>query len=385
VIELLWEVIGNGQLCGVGLMKLSSNYLNKSYYVATMLQYNDELKREGFQTETKKKFLFDGEAFVADLYAQNDDEKRIYDFQLSGRKDSGNERTALLNALCETIGAKPIVIYVKPPVEKQIIFDELEPIINEYFLTGDLPAELSDLSDDTAVNAVKVDDILTASFEHSVISLSGCATVYATLQYGCEGSADGECRVCCESFPLSFDIWLDCDFNCKSLEYEIDLSAFESKKEAAREPMDNKNYMSKARFDTEFKLYQELSESVLSMTGDADMLFPQGFAPLPLGMEQRTAVLEERANNAGESLAAAGKAIKRYAPFMPKKLFEVLEHLEAECARQLYWYGEFVLTDRAKENDAEYDSCVKRTADIAALQTEFMDYLRKYLETLDVK
>ena len=97
-------------------MKLNSNYLNKSYYVAMILQYNDELKKEGFRTETKKKFLFGDGIFIADLYAESDDEKRIYDFQISGRKESQMERTAILNGLAKSINAQPMVVYVNPPI-----------------------------------------------------------------------------------------------------------------------------------------------------------------------------------------------------------------------------------------------------------------------------
>lgn len=364
-------------------MKLNSNYLSKSYYVATMLQYNDELKKEGFQTETKKRFFLDGEAFVADLYAENDAEKRVYDFQLTGRKDAQSERTAHLNLLCVNIGATPVVVLVKTPVEKQIVFDELEAIINDYFLTDDLPPELSDLSLETCINAVKIDEILTASFEKSLVSLSGCATIFVTLRH--ESEKGGEGFVCCEHFPLSFDIGLDCDYNCKTLEYEIDLSEYVSKKEEAKQPSDGKNYISKARFDLEFKLYQELSESVLTMTGDTALLFSADFDPLPRDEAQKVSVLEERAHKAKESIAAAGNIIKRYAPFVPKRLFETLNGLTAKCTRQLYWHNELVILKKAPVLPSEVENCVKRVAEIAAGQNDFMEYTRKYIESLDVK
>jgi len=367
-------------------LKLNSNYLCKSYYVATMLQYNDELKREGFKTEAKKKFLFGGDTFVADLYAENDKEKRIYDFQLAGKKESHSERTAVLNSICENFGAKPIVVYVKTPVEKQILFDELETIINDYFLSGELPSELAELPGETAINAVKVEEIFTASFEQSLITLSGCSTVYVTMQYESEdGGKEDDGRIYCESFPLTFTIGLDSDYNCKTLEYEIDLSEFESKKAEGKPPAGSKYFISKTKFDTEFKIYQDVSESVLTMTGDCDLLFPLSFDPLPPDSSQKAAVFEERARKAAESRTAADKAIKRYAPFMPKKLFQILDTITVKCGQQLYWYGKIVLKDNDIGLTAEKETCAKRTAEIADLQGEFMDYLRKYLESLDVK
>jgi hypothetical protein len=367
-------------------MKLSSNYLNKSYYVATMLQYNDELKKEGFKTETKKTFLLDGEAFIADLYAENEEEKRIYDFQLTGRKEAQSERTTELNLLCASINAKPVIIYVKPPVEKQIVFDELETIINDYFLSGDLPLELSDLSRETCINAVTIDEILTASFEKLIVSFSGCATIFVTLQHEPEKNDNhDETFVCCEHFPLSFDISLDCDYNCKTLEYEIDLSDYISKKEEPTPPSDGKNYISKTRFDTEFKLYQDLSESVLTMTGDIDLLFPTDFDLLPHDETQKAAKIEDRAQNAGQSVTVAGKTIKRYAPFVPKNLFENLNELVAKCKRQLYWYDRLVVQEPTPELALEQENCIKRATEIVAGQSEFMEAMRKYIESLDVK
>lgn len=368
-------------------MKLNSNYLSKSYYVATMLQYNDELKKEGFKTETKKKFLFGGETFVVDLYAENDSEKRLYDFQLAGKKDIANERTASLNELCASINAKPIVVYVKTPVEKQILFDELETIINDYFLSRSLPTELEELPGELSINAVKVDEILTVTFENALISLSGCATLYVTIQYAPEGSEDiEEGRLYCESFPLSFGIGLDSNFNCKTLEYEIDLSEFESRIEDSRPAAQgNKNYISKTKFDTEFKIYQDLSECILTMTGDIELLFPLGYDPLPPDNDQKAAVFEERARKAAESRTAADRAVKRYAPFMPKKIFQLLDTITVKCGQQLYWYSKIVLKDNGLSLADERETCEKRAAEIAERQAEFMDSLRKYLESLDVK
>ncbi len=367
-------------------MKLNSNYLCKSYFVATMLQYNDELKKEGFATETKKKFLFGGEAFVADLYAENESEKRIYDFQLAGKKEGHRDRTAILNSLCESVGAKPIVIYVKTPVEKQILFDELETIINDYFLSGDLPPELAELPGETAINAVKVEEIFTASFEHSLISLSGCSTLYVTLQYKAEGAVESaDDRVCCERFPLSFTIGLDSDYNCKTLEYEIDLSEFESKKEEVKPTAGNKSYISKAKFDTEFKIYQDISETLLTMTADTGLLFPRDLDPLPQDNDKETAVFEELARKAAASRAAADKTFKRYAPFVPKKLFGLLEVVLAKCGQQLYWYSKIVLNANASGYLVEKEACAGRANEISDLQGLFMDDLRKHLDSLDVK
>ena len=373
-------------------MKLNSNYLNKSYYVAMILQYNDELKKEGFRTETKKKFLFGDGIFIADLYAESDDEKRIYDFQISGRKESQMERTAVLNGLAKSINAQPMVVYVNPPIEKHIVFEDLEAIVNEYFTTGDLPSELADLSDKSSVSEVKVEDIITASIENTLITISACATIYVNLKFGTESDFDsGESKIYCENFPLSFTIGLDFDFNCTTIEYEIDLSEYEMRAKVTQQPQaaGNKNYISKTRFDTEFRIYQEISESVLTLISEISTLFPRRLDAFPKSETDDLSLFEENFKNASDNYNAASRTINKYAPFIPKRIFELLESLRNKCRLQIYWYGEFFVKRRdATSNQVlidEYNCCGIRTAEIIEDQGTVMDFLRTYLENLDVK
>jgi hypothetical protein len=357
-----------------------------------ILQYNDELKKEGFRTETKKKFLFGDGIFIADLYAESDDEKRIYDFQIVGRKESQMARTEDLNGLAKSINAKPIVIYVNPPIEKHIVFEDLEAILNEYFTTGEVPSELSALSENVSVSAVTVEDIITAALETSLITISACATIYVNIKLGYDSEADnGESKIYCENFPLSFTIGLDFDFNCKTIEYEIDTSDFELKIESIKKTQipGNKNYISKTRFDTEFKIYQEISESVLTLVSEISVLFPHGLDTFPKNEAEDLTLFEELFQKASETYNLASRTINKYAPFISKKIFELLEILKNKCRLQIYWYGEFALKGRDASSTQvlidEYKNCGRRTAEIIENQNIVLDYLRTYLENLDVK
>lgn len=210
-------------------MKLSDSYLNKSYYVATVLQQMDELRKEGFDVQLKKKIFFKGEFFTADLYAENGSEKQIYDFRLEEGQEHPEERDALLNSICESVDAKPVVVEITLPEERQIHFDELDDILFSYLSTTTLLPELQELPGDVSVCGVKVNDILSATLESANISVSGLAKLYISLRYRISEDEEQGFSTSCDSFPMSFTVSLDNNFNCQTFEYEIDLLGFELK------------------------------------------------------------------------------------------------------------------------------------------------------------
>ena len=62
--------------------------------------------------------------------------------------------------------------------------------------------------------------------------------------------------------------------------------------------LENKKYITKARFDMEFSIYKELSEKILEMVGCVSELFPCGFYQESLEKEKRLKSREEKYNKA---------------------------------------------------------------------------------------
>jgi hypothetical protein len=371
-------------------MELNTAYLNKCYYIAMLLQYKDQLKKEGFRTEPKKNFLVGGEAFTVDLYAESSEEQRVYLFRIDGKKENSKERETELNKLAARINAEPVIVDIKPPVEKQIIFDDFESILNEYFLTGDLPAELSCLSRKASVNALKVDEFVSADIDKTLITLTGSATIFATLQFGSDYECEtGKGKILCEGFPITFSAGLDFDFNCKTVEYEIDTSGFKPPAEEIKHVPDNRNYMSRTKFDTEFKIYQELSESILNMICDAGFLFPYGEEIFTRDAKVNPKNFEELSQKAADSYSTANKSVNKYAPFIPKKLFEMLENVKNKCRLQIQWYGLIYGNGKdpfsAETRADEINNCCNRAAEIDNDRGIITDFLRNYIDTLDVR
>ncbi len=365
-------------------MKLSDSYLNKSYYVATVLQQMDELRKEGFDVQLKKKIFFKGEFFTADLYAENGSEKQIYDFRLEEGQEHPEERDALLNSICESVDAKPVVVEITLPEERQIHFEELDDILFSYLSTTTLLPELQELPGDVSVCGVKVNNILSATLESANISVSGLAKLYISLRYRISEDEEQGFSTSCDSFPMSFTVSLDNNFNCQTFEYEIDLSGFELKKpEEEPRSEENKNYVSKIRFDAEFKMFQDISEALLTMTGSAAALFPNGVSAPPKKGDEEELTL--RAEKAAESHGEANKVFMRNAPFMPKNMYRILETVAAQCEGQLLRFNRAYLSDNSVSSEQDIQTGRLQREDISELQASFMEELRSYLESLDVR
>lgn len=206
-------------------MKLNRKYLNKCYHDAMILQYKDELRKEGFITESEREFSFEGKRFEVDLYAKKGEEKRIYEFKLIGKKEYQKGQITKFKELAKIINAKPFVVYVNPPIEKEISFDDLVGIINDYFINEEIPSQLDELSTHTSIDCVEVDEILSLVIEKLLITVTGLATINVNLQYGSNHDCDcGDGDECNDSFPLAFTIKLDHEYNIENIEYEIDTS-----------------------------------------------------------------------------------------------------------------------------------------------------------------
>lgn len=171
-----------------------------------------------------------------------------------------------------------------------------------------------------------------------------------------------------------------------SKKYEIKMN---KELEAFKAGIDKKTYISRARFDTEFQIYRELSERVLSMIECTYWLFPSGFDKLPSDKEEEKKIYIERYKKAGEAISLAQKSIRANAPFIPSDFYTKFEELSQLCSQQynmFTWCGALrprpEVFSKAK-SDAE-DDCWKRTDEIWEKRIELTAQLRDYLEKLDV-
>lgn len=149
------------------------------------------------------------------------------------------------------------------------------------------------------------------------------------------------------------------------------------------------NYITKAQFDAEFKMYQELSEACFNMLLNNTALFPKGIDFLPEDQEQRNKEYQKRYKLALDSLIIYQNLLFKYAPFISKDLYNKFEELRKMGQQQVNWYPDFRLN---QENRAlvstdlleQERACAQRTIDMEYGHKDLIEDLRNYLKTLKV-
>jgi hypothetical protein len=193
-------------------------------------------------------------------------------------------------------------------------------------------------------------------------------------------SVGGIGAIICFVIKFSSDIIAD----RLSKKYELKMN---KEIESYRNKLDQKNYISKARFDKEFEIYQDLSEKILDMTFANYVLFPV-FDKVPPNEEERQEFFNERYKNAVQTYNDANRTIKATAPFIPEDIYKLFSELRDDCCKQIDDYTIFVLEPDYKENRTdlreEYKACWTRTKAISEKRDNIISNLRKYLSTLEV-
>lgn len=151
--------------------------------------------------------------------------------------------------------------------------------------------------------------------------------------------------------------------------------------------IEKKSYISKARFDKEFEIYQKLSEKVLDMTFANYSLFPP-FDKVPPTDEEKEKFYSDRYTMAVRTYNEANKLIKATAPFIPAEIYTVFSDIRDNCGKQIDDFTIFFLEpdyqDNRRELREEYKECWKRTKIIINTRDNLIIQLREYLSKLDV-
>lgn len=154
--------------------------------------------------------------------------------------------------------------------------------------------------------------------------------------------------------------------------------------------VENKTYISKARFDREFSMYQDLCEKNITMVYDmgAAVMITRG-AKYP-GVSST----QEFIHLAAQHIDNADMLNKRYAPFIAKEIFESYNELgkqafsiislldlwdrfQTENHTTLNYNGTDYEKDKAK------DEIEAKQKIISKLSDDILDKLRDYLSSLD--
>ena len=148
--------------------------------------------------------------------------------------------------------------------------------------------------------------------------------------------------------------------------------------------VENKIYISKTKFDTEFQLYRRLSKCCNDMVKEVAQLFPTFTKDMRDNYER----YKPEHDRAVEAIIIAQDEIRASAPFISAELYEQFTNLEKLCKQQLSDFQDFRLRPDAEDfrrdcNEAFRDT-YKRTREIDESFKMLQENMRTYIAKLDV-
>ena len=159
--------------------------------------------------------------------------------------------------------------------------------------------------------------------------------------------------------------------------YELKLS---KELEKYKSKLENKTYITKTRFDTEFKIYRELSKSFLTMNTCIKSMIKVEVVYKSFDEKTRMIKQSEEVNNVDNAIEDAQNCLYQNTPFIPEVFVTKYQDL-LKMANKLYC--DFV--DKWTKNNLNIN--IKEFQKGVEIEIKLMDLntdIRNYLSTLDV-
>ena len=160
-------------------MKIGMQEVLSGIEQTAIKKISKELTKKGFTVKEHFR-LFDNE-FECDLYAENGDEKRIYELKI-GKNRIQKKQYSMMQAAAKRLGARLFIVYLEVPRSKNISYDGLDQIIKDD-LQYDLPVELAGMSTHTTIDNIDDIEIDTLSISNGLISVTGSGNIGVSLWF----------------------------------------------------------------------------------------------------------------------------------------------------------------------------------------------------------
>ncbi len=167
-----------------------------------------------------------------------------------------------------------------------------------------------------------------------------------------------------------------------SQKYELRL---QKELEAFKSILTKKEYVSKARFDVEFKIYRELSQVFSEAIEGVHGIIPSGEAYYPTNEGERNDYEQQLFVGFAKASYQAQKSLFSNAPFISKEIYDKFEEIMCLIRIQSEVYNEahFATTvSNAEGKITDEDGC--RTALIDEKFELLTDEIRTYLSGLEI-
>ena len=169
-----------------------------------------------------------------------------------------------------------------------------------------------------------------------------------------------------------------------SKKYELRLS---KELENYKSSLENKTYISRAKFDTEFAIYRELSSDFSDAVLAINIMVPSGLTMVPADREARLELDKKHYEAAVKAIVKAQDSLKSNIPFIPENIYDGYNELLKLFGLQLAAYEDrFVVTDLRPQSEKETFSRddYKRTREISEKWITINNKIRKYLNSLEI-
>ena len=148
--------------------------------------------------------------------------------------------------------------------------------------------------------------------------------------------------------------------------------------------LDNKIYISKAKFDAEFEIYRELSKAFFEMVKNISILIPTGFL-VPADPEEKKEYDKKIYKEAMQSTVKAQDILNGNIPFISEEIYNAYTEILKLCRQQLNaferrWNLSYLSPNKEELTTEEYE----RTDEINQKFSETNNKIRKYIEKLDI-
>ena len=166
--------------------------------------------------------------------------------------------------------------------------------------------------------------------------------------------------------------------------YELETT---KKLEEYKSKLENKNYISKTRFDTEFSIYRTLSVAFFDMVKNISVMIPEGYTQVPADPKVKKEYDKKVYNLALTAVVKAQDTLNGNAPFISEDMYNEYSAILKLCNLQLEVFSNRwnVLYLASQEEQEKLDlEDYKRTGTINESMKELNNKVRKYISTLDV-
>ena len=166
-----------------------------------------------------------------------------------------------------------------------------------------------------------------------------------------------------------------------SKKYELKLN---KELEKYKSNIENKTYMSKTKFDAEFLMYKDLSQTFSALTKECYQLFPVYSRDGRDDYKKYKNIYDKCI----DVTVLAQDKLNSYAPFIDEDIYKKFNNIESMCKKQINTFVDFRLHQDAdryvKIANKEYHEAYFYTDQIMSEYNNLIDDLRQYLKTIDV-